>query len=32
MRLYRNLPMSLANACLVRLSEIHAAAEVITLE
>jgi len=32
MRRYRNLPMSLADACLVRLSEIHAAAEVLTLD
>jgi uncharacterized protein len=32
MRRYRNRPMSLADACLVRLSEIHATAEVITLE
>jgi hypothetical protein len=32
MRRYRNRPMSLADACLVRLSEIHAAAEVLTLE
>jgi uncharacterized protein len=31
MRRYRNRPMSLAHACLVRLSEIHAAAEVLTL-
>jgi len=29
---YRNRPMSLADACLVRLSEMHAAAEVITLD
>lgn len=32
MRRYRNRPMSLADACLVRLSEIHAAAEVVTLD
>ena len=32
MRRYRNRPMSLADACLVRLSEIHAAAEVLTLD
>jgi predicted nucleic acid-binding protein len=32
MRRYRNRPMSLADACLVRLSEIHAAAEVFTLD
>ena len=32
MRRYRNRPMSLADACLVRLSEIHAAAQVITLD
>ena len=32
MRRYRNRPMSLADACLVRLSEIHRAAEVLTLD
>jgi predicted nucleic acid-binding protein len=32
MRLYRNRPMSLAYACPVRLSEIHAASEVLTLD
>jgi predicted nucleic acid-binding protein len=32
MRRYRNRPMSLAHACLVRLSEIHAAGEVLTLD
>jgi predicted nucleic acid-binding protein len=32
MRRYRNRPMSLADACLVRLSEIYAAAEVLTLD
>ena len=32
MRRYRNRPMSLADACLVRLSEIHASAEVFTLD
>ena len=32
MRRYRNRPMSLADACLVRLSEIHRAAEVVTLD
>ena len=32
MRRYRNRPMSLADACLVRLSEIHEAAEVLTLD
>jgi predicted nucleic acid-binding protein len=32
MRRYRNRPMSLADACLVRLSELHAAAEVLTLD
>lgn len=32
MRRYRNRPMSLADACLVRLSEIHADAEVFTLD
>ena len=32
MRRYRNKPMSLADACLVRLSEIHTAAEVFTLD
>jgi len=31
MHRYRNRPMSLADACLVRLSEIHAAGEVFTL-
>jgi predicted nucleic acid-binding protein len=29
---YRNRPMSLADACLVRLSEIHPAGEVFTLD
>ena len=32
MRRYRNRPMSLADACVVRLSEIHGAAEVLTLD
>jgi predicted nucleic acid-binding protein len=32
LRRYRNRPMSLADACLVRLSEIHAAGEVLTLD
>jgi predicted nucleic acid-binding protein len=32
MRRYRNRPMSLADACLVRLSELHPAAEVFTLD
>ena len=32
LRRYRNRPMSLADACLVRLSEIHGAAEVLTLD
>jgi predicted nucleic acid-binding protein len=32
MHRYRNRPMSLADACLVRLSEIHPAAEVFTLD
>jgi uncharacterized protein len=32
MHRYRQRPMSLADACLVRLSEIHAAAEVVTLD
>jgi uncharacterized protein len=32
MRRYRNRPMSLADACLVRLSEVHANAEVFTLD
>jgi predicted nucleic acid-binding protein len=32
MRRYRNRPMSLADACLVRLSEIHATAEIVTLD
>ena len=31
MHRYRNRPMSLADACLVRLSELHANAEVFTL-
>jgi len=29
---YRNLPMSLADACLVRMSELHAAGVVLTLD
>ena len=32
MRRYRNRPMSLADACLVRLSELHASGEVFTLD
>ena len=32
MRRYRNRPMSLADACLVRLSEIHGTGEVLTLD
>jgi predicted nucleic acid-binding protein len=32
MHRYRNRPMSLADACLVRLSEIHMAGEVFTLD
>lgn len=32
LRRYRNRPMSLADACLVRLSEIHAGSEVLTLD
>jgi len=32
MRRYRNRPMSLADACLVRLSEIHTAGEILTLD
>ncbi len=32
MHRYRSRPMSLADACLVRLSEIHAACEVLTLD
>jgi predicted nucleic acid-binding protein len=32
MRRYRNRPMSLADACLVRLSEIHATGLVLTLD
>jgi predicted nucleic acid-binding protein len=32
MRKYRNRPMSLADACLVRLSEMHSSAEVLTLD
>jgi predicted nucleic acid-binding protein len=32
MHRYRNRPMSLADACLVRLSELHTDAEVFTLD
>ena len=32
MRRYRNRPMSLADACLVRLSELHTSGEVFTLD
>jgi predicted nucleic acid-binding protein len=32
MRRYRNRPMSLADACLVGLSEIHSSSEVFTLD
>lgn len=32
MERYSNLPMSLADACLVRMAETHAAAEVLTLD
>ena len=32
MRRYRSRPMSLADACLVRLSEIHGTSEVLTLD
>jgi uncharacterized protein len=32
MRRYRNRPMSLADACLVRLSEIHTAGRIFTLD
>lgn len=32
MQRYRNRPMSLADACLVRLSEMHTASEVFTLD
>ena len=32
MRRYRNRPMSLADACLVRLSELHTDGEVFTLD
>lgn len=32
MRRFRNRPMSLADACLVRLSEIHDASEVVTID
>lgn len=32
LRRYRNRPMSLADACLVRLSKIHIALEVLTLD
>jgi predicted nucleic acid-binding protein len=32
MRRYRNRPMSLADACLVRLAELHSGAKVFTLD
>jgi len=32
MHRYRNRPMSLADACLVRLSELHASGEILTLD
>ena len=32
MRRYRNRPMSLADACLVRLSELEIAGEILTLD
>lgn len=32
MRRYRNRPMSLADACLVRLSEIHGSSQILTLD
>ncbi|MDX2178567.1 MAG: PIN domain-containing protein [Bryobacteraceae bacterium] len=32
MRRYRNVPMSLADACLVRLSELHLRSRVLTLD
>ena len=32
MRRYRNRPMSLADACLVRLSKIHTTARIFTLD
>jgi len=32
MRRYRNRPMSLADACLVRLSELYTSGEVFTLD
>ena len=32
MHRYRNRPMSLADACLVRLSEIHTSGEIFTLD
>jgi predicted nucleic acid-binding protein len=32
MKSYRNIPMSLADACLVRMSEIHEPAKVMTLD
>ena len=32
MRRYRNRPMSVADACLVRLSEVHASGHVFTLD
>ncbi len=31
-RTYQNLPMSLADACLVRMSELHAGSRVFTLD
>jgi hypothetical protein len=32
MKRYRNIPMSLADACLVRMSELHASSRVFTLD
>ncbi len=32
MKTYRNIPMSLADACLVRMAEIHEDSEVMTLD
>ena len=32
MKIYRNIPMSLADACLVRMAEIHEHSKVMTLD
>ncbi len=32
MQRYRNVPMSFADACLVRMSEVHAQATILTLD